>query len=105
MAADFDGNGRTDIAVADGEKWRFSRDGRERMGGLRNGSVSLPYGPLNQLLIGRFDGGTRALVVTFERRLAATGTGPRFVAGERLVMWRGLGSATAFSPRSRQNMR
>lgn len=108
VAADFDGNGKSDIAFADGEKWRFSRDGRERMVGLRSGSSSLPYGPLKELLIARFDGGARAMVVTFERRrvLPPTGGGQvRFVPGERFVVWRGLGSGNDFKPRSRQNMR
>jgi hypothetical protein len=99
VAADFDGNGKSDIAFNDGGTWRYSRDGRSSLALLRDGgsdglfrSVSL-----KSLLIGSFDGGTRAKVVRFQ----LTGVS----LGERLVIWSGLGSGNAFGVRSEQNMR
>jgi len=86
VAADFDGNGKTDIAFSDGKRWRYSRDGRSRLAVMRSGS-----GALKQLLIGRFDGGTRDMVVSF-------------VSDDRLFIW-GLGGGNSFSVRSERNMR
>jgi hypothetical protein len=100
VAADFDGNGKTDIAVGVGQKWFYSRDGRGPLVVLRNGSPVQPYPPLNRLPIGRFDGGTRDQVVSFDLRVEP---GPRVVAGNRLFVW-GLGSQ-AFRMRSEQDMR
>jgi hypothetical protein len=42
VAADFDGNGRTDIAIGDDQQWRFSRDGRGPLTTLRCGIASCP---------------------------------------------------------------
>jgi hypothetical protein len=105
VAADFDGNGRTDIAIGEGQRWTYSRDGRSPLAVLRNGDRALPYGALNRLPIGRFDGGTQHKVITFN--LAAQGTpgNIRFSPGEWLVIWRGLGSGSKFSLRSSQAMR
>ncbi len=94
VAADFDGNGRTDIAVSSGGKWRFSPDGRGPLTSLRTGRE-----PIAKTLIGRFDGGTKAVAVTFNVRAAIP------PVGERLVIWRGIGSGNSFQPHSRQNMR
>jgi hypothetical protein len=105
VAADFDGNGRTDIAFNDGRDWRVSIDGRAASTLLRDSPSAefvLSYPSLKSLLIGAFDGGTRAKVVAFERKLEfPTGN----LTGERLVIWRGLGTGDAFSPHSEQNMR
>jgi hypothetical protein len=102
VAADFDGNGRTDIAFSDGQKWRYSRDGRSALMTMRDGDSLLPYPGLKSLCIGRFDGGTRAKVISFIRTTpAAFPVGDGF--GERLVIWDGPG--TDFSMRSLQNMR
>jgi hypothetical protein len=57
VAADFDGNGISDIAFSDGNQWLFSRDGREPLAVLRDGSGQLAYPPLHQQLIGRFEAG------------------------------------------------
>lgn len=94
VAADLDGNGRSDILVdVDGEKWLYSRDGRMPLGdaqyGIRGAGL---HARLKQLPIGRFDGGTQDRVVSF---------GP----GSRLLIWRGLHSLTPFGPRSSHNMR
>jgi hypothetical protein len=88
VAADFDGDGRTDIAVSNGSNWRYSRDGRSSLTLLRQGS-----GSIKTALIGRFDGGTKDLVVTF-------------LGGSNLLsIWRGPGSGNAFVQRSEHNMR
>lgn len=107
VAADFDGDGRSDIAFNDGAEWRWSRGGRSPLVLLRNDSGMAGYPSLKSLLIGRFDGGARAQAVTFERRLVGWSPPrpPRFVTGERLVIWRGPGTSDAFSLRSGQNMR
>jgi hypothetical protein len=105
VAADFDGNGRTDIAFNDGRDWRISIDGRAALTLLRDSpsaEVVLSYPSLKSLLIGAFDGGTRARVMAFERRLEFPA---RNVPGERLVIWRGLSTGDAFSPHSERNMR
>ena len=50
-------------------------------------------------LIGRFDGGTKAMAMRFEIRATIN------PIGERLVIWRGLGSSKSYVTRSRHNMR
>ncbi len=112
VAADFDGNGRTDIAVGDGQRWRFSRDGRAPLATLRAGN-RLPYASLDRLVVGRFDGGTRAQAIGFDLvRMPSTGTvrtpsggQPTYRLGERFAIWQGLGGPAAFAPRSERNMR
>jgi hypothetical protein len=96
VAADFDGNGRTDIAFGVGGGWRFSLDGRGPSTVLRSGG-----GTPKQALIGRFDGGSMTMAVTFDVGPAGSG----IATGERLLIWRGLGGPGAFVARSRQNMR
>ncbi len=104
VAADVDGNGRTDVLVEDGRRWRLSRDGRSALTQVRNDVALLAYPSLKRrMLVGRFDGGTQDLVVTFEVR--AGGTGVR--TGRRLVSWRmnRPGAPNTFAERSRQDMR
>ncbi len=105
VAADFDGNGRTDIAVGDGQKWRYSRDGRSALMTLRNGNKVLTYPALNRLQVGRFDGGTRDKLISFNLSPYGTPGNVRYRPGEWLVIWRGLGSGGDFSARSAQTMR
>jgi hypothetical protein len=90
VAADFDGNGRADIAYADGGTWQVSFDGRGGLTTLRKGSNA---GSLKAWLIGRFDGGSHNQVVGFD------GSGLNF------QIWRGLGTPGAFSRLSTQPMR
>jgi hypothetical protein len=102
VAADFDGNGLTDIAFSDGQTWSYSRDGRSALVTMRKGSIQHPYPALKSLPIGRFDGGRQAKVISFERQhppMPLLGDG----FGERLFIWHGPGSK--FSQRSEQNMR
>jgi hypothetical protein len=105
VAADFDGNGKTDIAIGDGQKWRYSSDGRSPLRVLRNGGSALPYGALNRLPIGRFDGGTRHKVISFSLTAQGSPGNVRYSSGEWLVMWHGLGSGNNFGSRSSQTMR
>jgi hypothetical protein len=97
VAADFDGNGISDIAYADGSKWMFSRGGRSRPETLRDGASTLLYPALNEQIIGRFGAGARAQAVTFPKSL--------FFSLERLVIWRGLGTSNTYDTHSEQNMR
>lgn len=94
VAADFDGNGRTDIAFPSGGTWRFSADGRGPLRTLRSGGTRILHP-----LFGRFDGSTKTVAIGFPLRAAVP------PIGERLVMWRGLGSPAATITRSLQNMR
>jgi hypothetical protein len=93
-AADLDGNGRTDVVVLSGGRWRTSRDGRGPLVLLRR-----PHGypSLAQVVIGRFEPGTRDALVAFE----PTSDG----AGDRLAIHRGPGTGELFRPLSTQNMR
>ena len=105
VAADFDGNGKSDIAFSDGQRWVYSRDGRDPLVTFRQDDPGLDYPPLKSLLIGQFGGDAGAEVVTFNRRLIITLNRRHNVPGERLVIWRGLGSGDPFSTLSDQNMR
>ena len=96
IAADFDGNGRTDIAYRDGRKWSFSPNGSGEPITLRKGIESA-----KGLLVGRFDGGSRAQLMRWE-------SVPPLVSEllpHRFEIWRGLGSGDAFVTRSTQSMR
>ncbi|HVF59059.1 MAG TPA: VCBS repeat-containing protein [Thermoanaerobaculia bacterium] len=99
VVADFDGNGRSDIAWSDGNRWVYSRDGRDPLVTFRQDDPGPDYPPLKSLLIGQFGGDAGAEVVAFNRHPFFT------ITGARLVIWRGLGSGDAFSNLSDQNMR
>jgi FG-GAP-like repeat len=88
VAADFDGDGRTDIAVSTGTNWRYSPGGRGRLAVMRNGN-GLPS--FKKLEIARFDPGPRAVAVGF--------------AGDRLATWPGFGTGAKYSIRSPRDMR
>jgi hypothetical protein len=90
VAADFNGNGKTDIAISSSSTtWTVSYDGRGPLTTLRKGAVTLP---LKSLLTGRFDGGTRDQVVGFDN------------PGLNLAIWRGA-SSSPFVRLSTQPMR
>ena len=101
VAADFDGNGLSDIAFSDGNKWLVSRDGRQPLAVLRDGSGQPKYPPLHEQLTGRFEAGAGAQVVAVERMPLSPVIGP----GQRLVIWKGLGNGNAYVTHSEQNMR
>jgi hypothetical protein len=103
VAADFDENGRTDIAFSSGQRWRFSPDGRGPLIILRDGKSTPTYPPLKRLLIGTFDGGTKVEVLSWE--MVANPLVGGFAPQWRFVLWPGLGSPQAFVIRSEQNMR
>jgi VCBS repeat protein len=89
VAADFNGDGRTDIAFGSGDTWRWSRSGRGPLLRMRKGK-SFPS--LSTLAIGHFDGPTaKTMVVAFD--------------GVKMVIWRGFGSGDALVERATQNMR
>lgn len=92
VAADFDNNGKTDIAWSDGNTWRYSRDGHAPLADLRHGKENL-----TQLLIGQFVpiNGSQHItqVLGFDS------------AGLRFIVWRGLGTGDPFVELSKQNMR
>jgi hypothetical protein len=101
VAADFDGNGKTDIAVDEGSRWRYSRDGRASLAVLLpNRGGPGPPGPLKKMVIGRFDSRPMVGLVTF---------GPLKRRGEvaqyddRLVVWDA--QVCCFGVLSQQDMR
>jgi hypothetical protein len=90
VAADFDGNGRSDIAFDEGRRWRYSHDGRSPLAVLvPNRGGPRPPAPLKKVLIGRFRVPGPAQVVTFD--------------GDRLAHWDA--QRCCFSTLSLQNMR
>ena len=59
VAADFDGDGKTDIAFDEGnQNWSYSPGGALPLRSLRDGSSGDAYPPLKRLVIGHFDGKT-----------------------------------------------
>jgi FG-GAP-like repeat len=94
VAADFDGNGRTDIAWSSGGKWRLSAGGRGPQSVLRGSGERM-----DSPLFGRFAGGSKTMALRWELKAAIP------PLGERLVIWRGIGSADTYVTHSRQNMR
>jgi hypothetical protein len=106
VAADFDGNGKTDIAFNGGADWRFSPDGRSSFVSLRKDRKIYGNPPLKSMVIGQFDGDPGAEVANFNRVAVIRPRPPVvFIPGLRLVVWRGLGSGHAFGPLSAQDMR
>jgi hypothetical protein len=91
VAADFDGNGRTDIAFEDANEWRVSADGRAGLVDLLTGDVRL-----NRWLIGRFEGGAPAMAVHFGP--------PPGALSKHLVIWRGLGTGDTLQRWSEHEM-
>jgi hypothetical protein len=96
IAADFDGNGATDIAWRDGWQWKVSPDGRGEPTRLRKGDDSA-----KSLYAGRFDGGRRAQLVRWEPVPSVAAS----LLPHRFQIWRGLGSSDGFANRSAQSMR
>lgn len=91
VAADFNGNGKSDIAYGSSGDWTVSFDGRRPLHRFRHGSRTLP---LRELLIGRFAAGIpRDQVVGFDG------------AALNFAIWRGLGSTNSFRRLSAQQMR
>jgi hypothetical protein len=92
VAADFDGDGRSDIAFGDRRNWRYSSGGAGSLTKLR-GSPASPQ-TLRSLPVGRFDPG-----VDRDQLLVP------FFKANRLYLWPGLGSGDSFTVRSLQAMR
>ena len=88
VAADFNGNGRTDIAFNDGESWRWSVDG---VAGLTTIAKNFPS--IKKVVIGRFDGTARAQALRFKP------------FRPWLEIWSGIGTGSKFTTRSPQSMR
>jgi hypothetical protein len=63
VAADFDGNGKTDIAYGDGTTWTISFGGTSALTTLRSGAAAPP---LRTMLVGHFEGNKYAQVVSFD---------------------------------------
>jgi hypothetical protein len=67
VVADFDGDGKSDIAFDDGRQmWSYSKGGAGPLLALREGDgQSVIYPELSSLLVGHFDGDPRAEVVSY----------------------------------------
>jgi hypothetical protein len=104
VVGDFDGDGKSDIAYSSGGSWYYSPGGRSPQKLLRSGPSPDPYPPLKSMLLGSFDSSGRTGLVSFERQISSSASGPSVVTGNGLVLWPGAG-ANAFSPLSLQEMR
>jgi hypothetical protein len=107
VAADFDGNGTSDIGFIEGKEWKYSPDGQAPLKVMRKGDALL-----KPLLTGSFrpvEGqASRAQVASWGREVASVDarTGKiTYTHGSRLVAWRGLGSGNGLVALSAQNMR
>lgn len=87
VVADFDGDGRSDIAFDDGgERWNYTSGGAGSMLALREGDgQGGPYPKLKQMLVGRFDGDPRAEVLSFSLSFGLFA--PAF--SNHFMIWRG----------------
>lgn len=92
VAADFDGNGRTDIVLKQNNRWRISADGRAPLADLHAGGITV-----NHWIIGRFEPDAPAMAVHYGRPLTSV--------ARRFVIWRGLGSGDTLHPWSEHDMR
>lgn len=108
VAADFDGNGKPDIAFKKNGRWRISADGRGVQADLRNGDIEL-----NKWIVGRFEPNAPAMAVHFDPPVTFHfDLRPPFyfnvsvtVAPRRFVIWRGLGSGNTLHPWSDYDMK
>jgi hypothetical protein len=95
VAADFDGNGKTDIAFSDGSKWRYSPDGRAPLALLRKGASAL-----DRMITGRFSAPPTDPNAPIPAQVVAWNS-----KGLKLILWSGLGTGDAFGALSHQDMR
>jgi hypothetical protein len=96
VVADFDGDGKSDIAFDEGhQRWSYSPGGRLPLRSLREGD-GMTYPALTTLLVGSFDGGPRAEVLSFYQPNRGS-----VDLTDHFVIWRGEG----FSKRSSYPMR
>jgi hypothetical protein len=101
VVADFNGDGRSDIAFDDGRQmWNYSPGGAAPLQALREGDGQLgAYPELGGLLVGHFDGDPRAEVVSY---YVASGVSPDLT--NHFMIWRG-GRRDRFEQLSRYAMR
>jgi hypothetical protein len=92
VAADFDGNGKTDIAFERDHRWRVSADGRADPVDVLAGDIRL-----DRWLVGRFDTAPAAKAVHYGPPLSAA-------MSRRFVIWQGLGSGDTLHPWSEHEM-
>jgi hypothetical protein len=101
VVADFDGDGKSDIAFDEGRQmWSYSPGGRLPMRSLREGDGLTPYRELQTMLIGRFDVGARAQVVSYYHPIGDS----HDQLTDHLVIWRGARRGE-FEALSREAMR
>ncbi|MCA6117323.1 VCBS repeat-containing protein [Bradyrhizobium sp. WSM 1738] len=101
VVADFDGDGRSDIAFDDGSQmWSYSPGGAGALRALREGDgQSAAYPELSRLLVGYFDGDRRAKVVSYYVPSSESMPAPN-----HFMIWRG-GLRDRFEKRSWHAMR
>ena len=97
VVADFDGDGRADLAQTDGDGWRWVRGGTNTWAPLRGAGGQAMYKNISEVLLGRFTPKPKVppvQVTPGNRPLNAI----RYeLEGRSFVIWKGIGTPDTFA--------